>query len=94
MNRQAAERLQQSRSGPLLELTGVTRTFTRIERLNPVSDAELQNPAAGEWINPRHNLASWGYSPLDQLNTQNTHLLELAWVWGLEDGLRGPPERL
>ena len=71
--------------------TGVTRTYTRIERLNPVSDAELQNPAAGEWINPRHNLGSWGYSPLDQLNTENTHLLELAWVWGMEDGIRGQP---
>ena len=74
--------------------TGVTRTYTRIEGLNPVSDAELQNPPAGEWINPRYNLRSWGYSPLDQLNTENTHLLELSWVWGMEDGIRTQPTPL
>jgi alcohol dehydrogenase (cytochrome c) len=59
-----------------------------------VSDAELQNPPPGEWLNPRYNLQSWGYSPLDQLNTENTHLLELAWVWGMEDGIRGQPTPL
>ncbi len=74
--------------------TGITRTYTRLENFIPVSDAELQDPPAEEWLNPRQNLSSWGYSPLDQLNTENTHLLELAWVWGMEDGIRTQPTPL
>jgi alcohol dehydrogenase (cytochrome c) len=74
--------------------TSITRTYRRIDNFTPVSDAELQNPPAEEWINPRQNLGSWGYSPLDQLNTENTHLLELAWVWGMEDGIRTQPTPL
>ena len=74
--------------------TGITRTYTAIENFTPVTDAELQNPPAEEWLNPRRTLNSWGYSPLDQLNTENTHLLELAWVWGMEDGIRTQPTPL
>lgn len=74
--------------------TGITRTYRHIEDFTPVSDSDLQDPPAEEWLNPRHNLGSWGYSPLDQLNTENTHLLELAWVWGMEDGIRTQPTPL
>jgi len=74
--------------------TGFTRTYRRIENFRPVSDAELQNPPASDWLNPRGNLASWGYSELDQINTENIHHLELAWVWGMEDGTRSQPTPL
>jgi alcohol dehydrogenase (cytochrome c) len=74
--------------------TGITRTYTPIADFRPVTDAELQNPPAEQWLNPRHNLASWGYSPLDQLDTQNVDQLELAWVWGMEDGIRTQPTPL
>ena len=74
--------------------TGITRTYTRVESFTPVSDAELRNPPAGEWISPRGNLGAWGYSPLDQINTENVHRLELAWVWGMEDGTRSQPAPL
>ena len=74
--------------------TGFTRTFQRLERYTPVSDADLRSPPAGEWLNPRGNLGSWGYSPLSQINTENVHRLELAWVWGMEDGTRSQPAPL
>jgi alcohol dehydrogenase (cytochrome c) len=74
--------------------TGITRTYTPIENFRPVTDAELQNPPAEQWLNPRQNLSSWGYSPLDQLNSENVGDLELAWVWGMEDGIRTQPTPL
>ena len=74
--------------------TGVTRTFRRLEGFRPVSDAELQNPPDNEWLNPRGNLSSWGYSPLSQINTENVQDLELVWVWGMEDGTRSQPAPL
>ena len=74
--------------------TGATRTYRAAGSLTPVSDAELRDPPEGEWLNPRGNLGSWGYSPLSQINTGNVHRLELAWVWGMEDGTRSQPAPL
>ncbi len=74
--------------------TGATRTFRPIDNFNPVSDAELRDPAPGDWLSPRGNLGGWGYSPLDQINTENVDRLELAWVWGMEDGTRSQPAPL
>ena len=74
--------------------TGATRTYEPIEGFMPVSDAELRDPAPGDWLNPRANHGSWGYSPLNQINTENVDRLELAWVWGMEDGTRSQPAPL
>ena len=74
--------------------TGTTRTFRALQSFTPVSDAELRDPPDGEWLNPRGNLSSWGYSPLSQINTENVHHLDLVWVWGMEDGTRSQPAPL
>ena len=74
--------------------TGFTRTYQQVEGFTPVSDEDLRNPLPGEWINPRGNLGAWGYSPLSHINTENVHRLELAWVWGMEDGTRSQPAPL
>ncbi len=74
--------------------TGATRTYVPIEDFVSVSDAELRDPAPGDWLSPRGNLGAWGYSPLDQINTENVDRLELAWVWGMEDGTRSQPAPL
>ncbi|MDE0101874.1 MAG: PQQ-binding-like beta-propeller repeat protein [Bryobacterales bacterium] len=66
--------------------TGVTRTYRPLRRFNPPSDAELADPPSGEWLHWRGNPGSWGYSPLNQVNTANVHRLQLAWSWGMEDG--------
>ena len=74
--------------------TGATRTYRPIEDFAPVTDGELRDPDPGDWLSPRGNLESWGYSPLDQIHTGNVAQLELAWVWGMEDGTRSQPAPL
>ena len=70
--------------------TSRTEIFSEIEGFRPVSEAELRSPPAGEWLHWRGNPASWGYSPLAQLDTTTVQDLQLAWVWQLEvDELRG-----
>ena len=74
--------------------TSITRTFSAIEGFNPVSDAELLNPPAGDWLHWRGNVSSWGYSLLSQINTENVDRLQLQWAWGMEDGNRSQPSPL
>ena len=52
----------------------------------PVTDAMLQHPDAGEWLSWRRTLDSWGYSPLDQINTFNVRGLSLVWARTLNRG--------
>ncbi|MBI1872600.1 MAG: PQQ-binding-like beta-propeller repeat protein [Acidobacteria bacterium] len=56
----------------------------------PVTDAMLLNPDPADWPNWRRTLDAWGYSPLDQINKQNVHQLQLAWSWGLQPGQSQP----
>jgi alcohol dehydrogenase (cytochrome c) len=56
----------------------------------PVTDAVLLNPDPADWPNWRRTLDGWGYSPLEQITTQNVHQLQLAWSWGLKPGLSQP----
>ncbi len=70
--------------------TSRTEIFSEIEGLRAVSESELRSPPAGEWLHWRGNAASWGYSPLSQLDTTTVQDLQLAWVWQMEvDELRG-----
>ena len=70
--------------------TSRTETFASVDGFDPVSDAELLSPSPGDWLHWRGNPSSWGYSPLEQINTQNVGDLQLAWVWQMEvDELRG-----
>ncbi len=57
-----------------------------ISRYAPVTDEMLTHPPAGEWLIGRGNYASWSYSPLDQINTQNVKSLQLQWVWAMNEG--------
>ena len=68
--------------------TSITETFRAAESYTPVTDAELASPPAGDWLHWRGSPRSNGFSPLDQINTENVHQLQLAWVWALPDGSR------
>ena len=68
--------------------TGITETYRAPERFTPVSDAELASPPDGDWLHWRGSPGSTGFSPLSQINTENVHRLQLAWVWALPDGSR------
>jgi len=52
----------------------------------PVTDAELMNPAPGDWINWRRTLDGQGYSPLDQINRDTVADLQLVWSWATPTG--------
>ena len=70
--------------------TSRTETFIAADAFEPVSDAELLAPSPSDWLHWRGNTRSWGYSPLEQIDTGNVGDLELAWVWQMEvDELRG-----
>ena len=55
-----------------------------VPNFRPVTDAMLQNPPAGDWLNFRRTLNAWGYSPLDQINRSNVKGLKEAWSRPLE----------
>ena len=46
--------------------------------------------ALGDWLNYRRTLDGWGYSPLDQINRDNVHQLQLVWSWALAPGISEP----
>ena len=68
--------------------TSITETYRAPARFTPVSDAELASPPDGDWLHWRGSPGSTGFSRLSQINTENVHRLQLAWVWGLPDGSR------
>ena len=53
----------------------------------PVTDAMLQNPEPADWLNWRRTLDGWGYSPLDDITTDNVHRLQLVWASQLGEGV-------
>ncbi len=70
--------------------SAVTRMWREAEAFSNVSTAELAEPAAGDWVWWRRTPQSQGFSPLDQINTENVRRLSLAWVWGMEPGRSQP----
>jgi alcohol dehydrogenase (cytochrome c) len=51
----------------------------------PVSDAMLRSPDPADWLMWRRTFDSWGYSPLDAIDTRNVAKLEIAWSMDLDD---------
>ena len=62
----------------------------QVREFKPVTDAMLQNPDPSDWLNWRRTLDGWGYSPLDQINTENAHQLQLTWSVIIGPGLSAP----
>ena len=55
-------------------------------QIDPVTDAELQDPPPEEWLMWRRTLDGWGYSPLDQINRDNVDRLRMVWTRALGPG--------
>ena len=51
-----------------------------------ITDDMLQDPSDEDWLMWRRTLDSWGYSPLDEINTDNVDQLRLVWSRGLRQG--------
>ena len=56
----------------------------------PVTDEMLLNPDPADWLHWRRTLDGWGYSPLNQINRENVHHLQLVWSLPLRPGLSQP----
>jgi alcohol dehydrogenase (cytochrome c) len=56
--------------------------------ISPVTDAMVANPAPGDWLMWRRTLNSWGFSPLDQINTANVRQLAMVWSRPLAPGIQ------
>ncbi len=65
-------------------------TQGQVRDFKPVTDTMLLNPDPADWPNWRRTLDGWGYSPLNQINRQNVHQLQLAWSWSLPPGVSQP----
>ena len=60
----------------------------------PVTDARLTNPSPEDWLMYRRTYDSWGYSPLDQITTDNVADLIPVWSFstGVVSGHQAPPQ--
>lgn len=70
--------------------SAISRSYQPLPGFRNVSEAELANPAPADWTYWRRTPQSQGYTPLDQINTDNVSSLSLAWVWGMEPGRSQP----
>jgi PQQ-dependent dehydrogenase (methanol/ethanol family) len=59
---------------------------TPLDGFEPVSDATLADPPAGDWLTWRRGYDGQGFSPLTQINTRNVKDLRLAWSWTMPAG--------
>lgn len=57
-----------------------------LENLKPVSQAELNNPPAEDWLSWRRTLDGHAETPLKQINQRNVKNLTLAWAVAMQDG--------
>ena len=59
----------------------------------PVTDQRLRNPEPSNWLMYRRTYNGWGYSPLDQITSQNVADLTPVWSFstGVREGHQAPP---
>ena len=50
-----------------------------LQNYQPVTNERLLKPEDGNWPMIRRTYDGWGYSPLDQINTENVAKLKLIW---------------
>ncbi len=55
-----------------------------LQNYQPVTAERLKNPDAGSWLMIRRTYDGWGYSPLEQITTQN--VTRLRPIWGFSTG--------
>ena len=82
-----AKRIERAAGAALIVLLGCGGAGAQQRELTPVTDEMLQNPDPADWLNWRRTLDGWGYSPLDQIDRDNVHRLQLVWGWQLAPGL-------
>jgi alcohol dehydrogenase (cytochrome c) len=66
-------------------LVGSTAVAAQISDYQSVTEELLRNPSSGDWLSWRGTQAGWGYSALDQINSENVGQLQLIWSWAMDD---------
>ncbi len=69
-----------------LLLGGMAAAQGMVDGYKAITADQLMSPADGDWIMFRRTYNEWGYSPLDQVTTENVGNLQLAWAWTMENG--------
>src|SRR5256886_17702235 len=57
-----------------------------LQNYQPVTAERLKNPEPGNWLMIRRTYDGWGYSPLDQITTQNVARLRPGWGFSKGEG--------
>ncbi|RAI02356.1 PQQ-dependent dehydrogenase, methanol/ethanol family [Acuticoccus sediminis] len=79
---------------PIIAAAGCALTAAaHAQTYNAVTDARLADPEPGNWLQFRGNYSGWGYSPLDQITTENVKSLRPVWTYstGVTEGHQAPP---
>ncbi len=71
---------------PYALLPKVTARVNPLDKFTPVTDAQLQNPPAADWLQWRRTYDDLGFSPLKQIDRTNIAALRVAWTWSLPNG--------
>src|SRR5436190_4064299 len=58
-----------------------TPTPAILQSYQPVTAERLKNPEPGNWLMIRRTYDGWGYSPLDQITSQNVNRLRPVWAF-------------
>ncbi|MDB5687080.1 MAG: hypothetical protein JWR77_1669, partial [Rhizorhabdus sp.] len=61
-----------------------------VKTFTPVTEAMLNAPAPGDWLDWRRTRDGHGDSPLTQINRGNVASLHLAWTMAMPDGVNEP----
>lgn len=71
-------------------LAASVASFAQLRSYRPITDDMLVNAHNDpeNWIMWRRTYDLWGYSPLDQINKDNVHKLQLAWGVVMNPGLQ------
>jgi alcohol dehydrogenase (cytochrome c) len=57
-----------------------------LDRITPVTEAMISNPAPGEWLSWRRGHQGRGFSPLKEITRDNVGRLQMAWSLTLPAG--------
>ena len=69
---------------------GVPAAIAQEATFAPVTNERLLDPAPEDWLMWRRTYDAHGFSPLDQISTENVGELELVWSWATEPGQNQP----
>jgi alcohol dehydrogenase (cytochrome c) len=80
------------RSAPMMPLSPLAPPILVVKLPNPaatitsVTNAQLDNPPASEWLLWRRTYDDKGFSPLKQIDKRNVGNLRVQWAWSLPIG--------